>query len=172
MSKQQKPHPNAAPKPFNAPSAAPQSQTPTAADRNVEQRRAAYALACIRDVERLKVGEGPKADLPKNYRSYISGFPATILVNGLGQASASILAQSRGQDTAHKRIYQHLSGWLCGGDPQSPYPKGDLIEHLTHHDQATYLRAQAEALAVLEWLKRFAVAFLSDPSDADVDDDR
>jgi CRISPR-associated protein Cmr5 len=139
----------------------------TSPDRNIEQRRAAYALACIRAIEEGKGGS--EADLAKNYRSYISGFPATILVNGLGQASASILAQSRGKETAHKRIYQHLSGWLCGGDPQSPYQRGDLIDHLTRHDQASYLRAQAEALAVLEWLKRFAVAFLSDPSQPDGD---
>jgi CRISPR-associated protein Cmr5 len=171
VSKQNRPHPNAAPKPATPPATTTKPQTSAPSDRNIEQRRAAYALDKIRKVRDLKGGS--QARSAKDYRSYISGFPATILVNGLGQASAAILAQSRGnRESAHKLIYDHLSGWLCGGDPQSPYQRGDLIEQIVTNDQAHYLRAQAEALAVLEWLKRFAVALLSDPSDSDGGGDR
>jgi CRISPR-associated protein Cmr5 len=173
VSQHRNPHPNAAKGTPSAAPAQPANKAPEgAADRNIEQRRAAYALARIREIEALKSATGDKGKIAKMYRSYVSGFPAAILVNGLGQASATILAQSRGTDTAHKRIYEHLSGWLCGGDPQSPYERGDLIEQLVRHDQARYLRAQAEALALLEWLKRFAVAFLNDPNEPDPEEGR
>lgn len=124
--------------------------------RSTEQRRAASALRAVR-----RVGDG-EPRVAAEYRSYVAALPATVRGNGLGQAMATLLAQARGcTDTGHALLYQHLSDWLCGGDPYSPYPSGDLLEHLIEHDQRRYVLAQSEALAYLEWLKRLATAFLT-----------
>ena len=114
------------------------------------QKRAADALKKVTKLQGTDYG---------NYRSYVSGLPANILMSGLGQAAATLRA---GGKDAHRKLYEHLSSWLCGGDEDSPYPAGDLLENLTSHDEALYLRAQAEAMAYLEWLKKFATAFLKD----------
>ncbi|MEW6636478.1 MAG: type III-B CRISPR module-associated protein Cmr5 [Actinomycetota bacterium] len=131
--------------------------------RTLEQRRAADALQKIEELRRA--GRGVYG----NYKSYVSSLPAGILTTGLGQAAATLLASAKiGRDRrtvdnkAYEMLYEHLSGWLCGGDEESPYPAGDLLENITTHDQDSYLRAQAEALAHLVWLKKFAEAFLED----------
>jgi CRISPR-associated protein Cmr5 len=118
--------------------------------QTLAQRRAAHALGCINHIKDQDHG---------NYKSYVSGLPANILMSGLGQAAATLRA---GKKDAHKNLYGHLSNWLCGGDTDSPYPGGDLLDNITKHDEDTYLHAQNEAMAYLEWLKKFAVAFLKD----------
>jgi CRISPR-associated protein Cmr5 len=117
--------------------------------QTLAQRRAAHALQCINDIKDKEHG---------NYKSYVSGLPANILMSGLGQAAATLCA---GKKEGHRLLYAHLSDWLCGADEDSPYPKGDnLLENITKHDEDAYLHAQNEAMAYLEWLKKFATAFL------------
>ncbi len=123
--------------------------------RSIEQRRAAHALRVVRAIR-----DGDRK-FHSSYRSYVSELPAAILTNGLGQAAATLLAQAKEPRDAHRLLFDHLEAWLCGGDEESPYAKGDLLEALVENDQRTYLRAQAEALAYLEWVKKFAVAFLA-----------
>lgn len=126
-------------------------------ERTLEQRRAAHALEAIRSLEMSgKYG---------NYVSYVKGLPATILQNGLGQAMATLLAGAKGNEQdAHRRLYDHLQCWLCRSEPEAPYSRDqDLLAAITGHDEAHYLRAQAEALAYLTWLKKLAVAYLRAP---------
>lgn len=140
------------------------------------QRRAAAALAMIRHyAAATAVPEKEK----QAYASYIKALPATIVMNGLGQALATELAQG-GKDTtkgqgglapnAHAQIYRHLQQWLCGHDEDMPFvdraknrPESDpiLMQALCEADQPVYLLAQAEAMAFIEWLKKFANAFLT-----------
>jgi CRISPR-associated protein Cmr5 len=119
-------------------------------NQTLAQRRAAHALARINEIKDEEHG---------NYKSYISGLPANILMSGLGQAAATLRA---GGKDAHLKLYNHLSDWLCGGDEDCPYKEGDLLQNITAGNEDKYLHAQAEALAYLEWLKKFAVAFLKD----------
>ena len=122
--------------------------------QSLDQRRAKHALKCIR--ERQK--DGTKQS---DYLSYVKALPATILQNGLGQAMATLLAKGGGENDSHRRLYQDVQSWLCGGDKESPFSnKGDLLEAITQNDQQHYLKAQAEAQAYLIWLKKFAAAFL------------
>ncbi|MCI0590006.1 MAG: type III-B CRISPR module-associated protein Cmr5 [Gammaproteobacteria bacterium] len=108
-----------------------------------------------------------------NYLSYVNALPAAILMNGLGQAMATELASAE-RDTKgkiknndpHLLLYGHLSTWLCGTEEDAPYrnhPAG-LMDAIVSHDEDYYLRAQAEAMAYLEWLKKFANAFLDKTS--------
>lgn len=128
--------------------------------RTMEQERAAHALA--------KVGEiGTKDEkFREKYVSYVEALPATILMNGLGQAAATLLAAAKGKtEDAHRVLFDHLQEWLCRAAPQAPYGgETNLMDAITAHDRAAYLRAQAEALAWLVWLKKFAVAYLKNPA--------
>lgn len=125
---------------------------------SMEQRRARHALAHINSL--ATCGQASYG----NYIAYVKALPATILSNGLGQAMATLLAAAKGRaEDPHKRLYDHVSGWLCGDDPAAdvPYPGADdLIKAITTNEEPAYLRAQAEALAYLTWLKKFAAAYL------------
>lgn len=125
-------------------------------EQTLAQRRAADALT--------KVNALKEKNNYGNYVSYVKGLPAGILMNGLGQAAATLLAAAKGkQDDAHYVLYRHLSEWLCRDALEAPYPNAtDLLEAITQNDEADYVRAQAEALAYLEWLKKFAVALLEE----------
>ena len=132
---------------------------------NIERQRAAHALQTI---------EALPKDV-KKYTSYVKGLPASILQNGLGQAMATLLAASKGKpamngeavNEAHRLLYNHLQAWLCDVRDDAPYRQEqapdenstELMEAITTGGEEAYIRAQAEALAYLNWLKKFAVAF-------------
>jgi CRISPR-associated protein Cmr5 len=92
--------------------------------RNLEQRRAAYALKQLQGVV-SRPGDGKDKRL---YRSYVEGFPATILMNGLGQALAMLLAKGKQKaNDPHMWLYEHLQSWLCGKEPGAKYPRSECI---------------------------------------------
>jgi CRISPR-associated protein Cmr5 len=128
------------------------STTPTLA-----QRRAAHALA------RIHARETADPASYGNYVAYASALPATILTNGLGQAAATLLSKKKPDGTdGHGELYTDLQSWLCGTDPAAPFgAQPDLIRAITTATPEVYFRAQAEALAYLVWLKKFAKAFLA-----------
>ena len=134
------------------------------ADRTLAQRRAADAY------EKIELVSKRDAEFQKRYRSYVAGLPAMIVMSGLGQALASLLSRAGtgGPDkSAHRLLYDHVAKWLGGIQEEAPYRQvisGEtklLIDEINKRDQATYLHAQAEAMAYLEWLKKFAQAFLA-----------
>jgi CRISPR-associated protein Cmr5 len=124
--------------------------------QTLAQRRACHALRRIQ--EHGKAGK----HFYKNYVSCAESLPATILMNGLGQACATLLAKAEGVlEKPHGLLYVDLQLWLCGPDPAAPYRNGgNLMDAITRGDQTAYLRAEAEALAYLVWLKKFARAYL------------
>lgn len=120
-----------------------------------DQLRAQHALRRVQSVPKKFQSE---------YLSYANSLPANIVMNGLGQAFAMLLAQAKGESAekdAHRLLYDHLHNWLCQGE-QAVYPdQADLVEAVIGSGQRLYIRAQAEALAYLEWLKKFAQAYLA-----------
>lgn len=126
--------------------------TPSPA-RSQAQKRAEHALGCI-----TAIGNGDYG----NYASYVKALPARIIMNGLGQALAMERAGSE-KDPGHKLLYQHMDSWLRKGWEHSPY-KGqpDILNAIVLGSEADYIRAQGEAMAYLEWLKKFAAAFLKE----------
>ena len=86
-------------------------------------------------------------------------------MSGLGQALAMLNA---GKKTGHKLLYEHMQAWLCNtgnsGWQNGPY-SGDILKAIIDGDEDAYIRAQAEAMEYLEWLKKFAVAFLKSDED-------
>ncbi len=129
--------------------------------RSQAQKRAAYALTAIQALQ------AKRKDEYGNYRGFVRSLPAAIVASGLGQALAMELAGSK-RDKGHELLFRHLSDWLCNagqnGWASSPYRGGaDIVAQLMAGDEANYIRAQEEAMALLVWLKKFAEAFLQRP---------
>lgn len=125
--------------------------------RTLEQRRAANALARVKHFKRRH------DSFKKSYRSYVDRLSPAIVMNGLGQALATELAAAgdnpdKDNLKAHKDLFESLSGWLC--DPSDGVYRGaaDLMEAIMGNNENAYLRAQAEALAWLNWHKKFCRA--------------
>ncbi len=134
--------------------------------KTIDQQRAANALEVVNRLVDKAERDEKQIDWNDKYASYVKGLPATILMNGLGQAAATLLAAAnKDKNDPHYVLYKDLSNWLCRNDSEAPYRGSkDLLSAITAGDRALYLRAQAEALAWLNWLKKFAVAYLAKPS--------
>ena len=120
----------------------------------MQQKRAAYALEAIQQAKRQIQAENLKE---KEYKSYAMHFPTMIHTNGLGQAAAFF--KSKGK--AHELLYQLLSKWLIK-DNQPFAGKTNLLEGITQSDMKTYRLAQAEAQALMDWVKKFAKAYMTE----------
>ena len=122
----------------------------------IDQRRAADALTKIRSI-----ANGGNDGF---YKSYISAMPATIVMNGLGQALITQLAKSKPSNPldSHRLIYQHLCDWLSEQVKGLEGNPDQLIDRLMEQDQSVYILAQAECMAYLNWLKQFARALLAE----------
>jgi CRISPR-associated protein Cmr5 len=127
----------------------------SAAARTLDQKRAAHALSQVRDVD---------GGLAASYRSYVESLAATIVTNGLGQACATLLARASGKHDAHRLLYDDLQEWLCRSEGGVYGGEKSLLDAVINGDQRQYVYAQAEALAYLDWLKKFAQAFLKQDS--------
>ncbi len=122
--------------------------------QTIQQQRAKYALEKVN-----QAATNPRIS-HKEYKSYASNLPAMIHMNGLGQAAAFF--KSKG-DT-HGELYNLLSGWLCQqGQPYAGCT--NLLEGITTKDMHAYRLAQAEAQALMDWVKKFAKAFMTDGDD-------
>ncbi len=127
-------------------------------EQTLGQKRAAHALDAInRLVKQKSYG---------NFASYVQRLPATVVMNGLGQAMAGELAAARGckneDERAHKILFEFVESWL---QQSKVYPEKDLMTAIVKSNQKDYVRAQAEVLAYLDWLKKFSQAYLSGDKD-------
>lgn len=128
--------------------------------KTLDQIRAERAWDIIRNLK-----DNGKDDKNELYASYVSSLPANIISLGIGQSLATLLAASQGKkDDPHYMLYKHLKDWLCRNDDMAPYPSAnDLLDAIINNNREKYMLAQVEALAWLEWLKKFAVAYLKKP---------
>lgn len=129
----------------------------------LDQRRAKDAMNKVDDVLKMY----PDKAWQDSYADYVERLPATILTNGLGQALAQLLAAAqRGEKTEdpHYLLYKHVSDWLCQKESKAPYSgEEDILQAIINGGRSSYMHAQAEALAWLEWHKKLAVAYLKQP---------
>ncbi len=113
------------------------------------QKRAAYALQKIIE----KIGHKEK-DFKKEFKSLAAGIPSMILMNGFGQALAFIKTKN---DEKYKIIFEITKEWLRQNSfVESPENDRQFLLSIADMDQKKYLTAQKEALALLEWVKRYA----------------
>jgi CRISPR-associated protein Cmr5 len=138
------------------------------ATTSVDMLRAQHAMAKIAEVKGFAASAEPaQRKRAEHYASYVKALPANIIQTGLGQALATLLARSKGQETATREIYLHLQDWLCRQHTDSPYYEAtqdppDLLCAIVEGDEDEYLRAQSEAMAYLAWLKKLAAAQLDE----------
>ena len=132
----------------------PQPQ-PSAPLRSMDQERAEFALKKIQSIV-----ASPDETHKKEVRRYLNNLPALIRMNGLGQALAFF--RMKGEGTAHASIYLMVGAWLCdaGSKGRIFSESADVLSAITQSDMAHYMAAQNEGLALLQWLKKFAVALL------------
>lgn len=135
------------------------------ATTTLEQQRAADALARLREIQ------DRSEQFRKRYRSYVERLGPMIVMNGLGQALATERAaageRQKEEEKAHGQLYDNVQRWLCRQDGGVYAGAGDVLEALVNHDEAAYLHAQAEALAWLDWHKKFCQAELPRDTEGD-----
>jgi CRISPR-associated protein Cmr5 len=128
--------------------------------QTIQQHRARYALEWVEAAQFCH-----RLDL-EAFKARAAELPAMIQMNGLGQAAA--FYRMKGDKHAHRTLYDILSGWLCRKENEYTPEAGiydqydGLIAGITTADQNAYRLAQAEALALMDWVKRFAKAFIAD----------
>jgi len=115
----------------------------------MQQKRAAFALTSVSEVQKHL-----SKSKQKEFVSYASSLPAMIHTNGLGQAAAFF--KSKG--SVHELLYQLLSDWLQEKD--QPFAGKELLEGITKSNMQTYRLAQAEAQALMDWVKKFSKAYM------------
>jgi CRISPR-associated protein Cmr5 len=129
--------------------------------QTIAQQRARFALERVQQAKHAL-----DADKQKQFNARASELPAMIQMNGLGQAAA--FYRMKGETHAHRQLYDLVSAWLCRHPGQPEWStdegvyraEGDLLEGIAQRDMHTYRRAQAEALALMDWVKKFAKAYL------------
>ena len=128
---------------------------PSAPLRSMDQERAEFALKKIQAI----LG-GADQSHKAEVRRYLNNLPALIRMNGLGQALAFF--RMKGEGTAHEAINRMVGAWLCDASSKGRIfsESTDALSAITQSDMAHYMAAQNEALALLQWLKKFAVALL------------
>ncbi|MCL6622791.1 MAG: type III-B CRISPR module-associated protein Cmr5 [Syntrophobacterales bacterium] len=120
------------------------------------QQRSAFAL------EKVKNLRGDR----KKFGTFSQGLPARIKQNGFGQTLAFLLnkgTDKQGQpDDAkeHTQAFRIIAEWLKQRNILTQTEPVALMAELSRMDQQEYLRAQEEALALWEWVKRYANAGL------------
>lgn len=120
--------------------------------KSIEQMRAAHALEGVKSAIENKVD--------KEFVSYASGFPMMIHTNGLGQAVAFYAGK---KEKEYKELLNMLKEWLASTDRPFAGQK-DLLNAITNNNMQTYMLAQAEAMAYLVWVKKFAKALIDTDS--------
>ena len=120
--------------------------------QTMEQRRAQYAL---REIEPLQKKD---EKTQKELRGLLHSLPALIHMNGLGQALAFCCMKDKGKkDSAHWLAYEMIGGWL---HQQGILGERDALRAIAAGDMPHYMAATTEAQALLQWLKKFATAYL------------
>ena len=126
------------------------------------QQRAAFALEQLR-------GLNLKAEDMASLAALLKSLPAAMRLNGFGQTLTYLLAKGAEKESGAKtkrteRDYQDafrlITQWLRQRRLITQKQDGEILHELAQMDQTRYLQAQEEALALLEWAKRFAAAGL------------
>lgn len=124
--------------------------------------RAKIAWGWVEQVLSRFSGEsGDKAQ--KRYGTLARKLPALLQVSGLGQTLAFLFAKSRQGESAEGLLFSQFAGHLR--DRLQLRPEGDFMYAVLDLTPAAYRAATQEALAVADWLKRFAEGRLASEED-------
>lgn len=117
--------------------------------QTLQQQRAKHALQQVQSW--IQLNEGSKL------KARCSELPFMIHANGLGQAAAFF--KSKGRDDGYDHVFATLQTWLS--QDKRPFAgQKDLMRAIVDADLHTYRMAQAEAIEYMDWVKKFASAYL------------
>ncbi len=125
--------------------------------KNLEQIRAMNALAAVKRIEQHdKKGRGDKGG------DVLTGFPALIINNGLLAALAFSKSKTKSDKSGHEIICDEIAAHLSHAevkllDPQNGDSDG-LLKHLIENNSGQLRLCTSEALAYLNYLRRFSKA--------------
>jgi CRISPR-associated protein Cmr5 len=138
--------------------------------RLAEQDRAKFAYEHVQ--QNRDAGGGAKGKLAGEYRQLVRGLPAMIQQCGLGQTMAFLASKAEwisGKANLHdRRPKNEFAMALVDLEKrlgQFPFAQGKdgVPKALMDGDSRGYRMATTEALAYLQWLKRFAEAAIDKP---------
>lgn len=125
--------------------------------QSIQQKRAAYALQQV-----LAVTQSQSDSVQKRFKAYSNSLPAMIQMNGVGQALAFAYQKSNGdkdENKGWKALLDTVSTWLLQREIWGKQAVGaNVVQVLSGGTQKQYQLAQAEAQALLSWVKDFARA--------------
>ena len=125
--------------------------------QSIQQKRAAYALQQV-----LTVKQSQPEVVQKRFKAYSNSLPAMIQMNGIGQALAFAYHKSSGEKDENKgwkALLDTVSTWLLQHEIWGKQATGaNVVQVLSGGTQKQYQLAQAEAQALLSWVKDFARA--------------
>src|SRR5712691_7529705 len=123
--------------------------------QSLDQERAAFVWDKVSSVK------GTGKDQEDSYKTAVQKCPARVMTNGLGQT----LAYIKGSDRGDELLFRHLNEWLCRPqgtlvwvqlkDGKPCNTQADVTQRITQVSSVTYRHATQEALAVLNWFKRY-----------------
>lgn len=128
--------------------------------QTLQQERAKNALKEVTNWKEKTKGK-ENEEKRRKLKARTSELPFMIHANGLGQAVAFFKSKSVKKDEGYDEVFRALQSWMS----QSKRPfagQTDLMEAIVNADLRTYRVAQAEAMAYMDWVKKFASAYLSD----------
>lgn len=132
--------------------------------QTLQQLRAQHALQSVKTLE-AEVKRLEKS-LQKNAFSKIkaraSELPFMIHTSGLGPSLAFFKSKSgNGDSDCYGKLFDILESWLTEKKSDRPFKgKSDLMQAITENNFNTYRLAQAEAIQYMDWVKKFASAYL------------
>lgn len=124
--------------------------------KTLEQKRAQSAW---NEIQKIK-----EKSFQSEYASWAKKLPVLILTNGLGQTLAFLKSKTNSNSNtakAQESLLETLNKWLLDtptfkwGDNSS-----DILQRIVESSSDTYRLATIEALAFLNWLRRFAEGYL------------
>lgn len=126
--------------------------------QTIQQIRAKFALNQVQTLLKKYDSSEQKKSEKAKFKARACSLPAMIVMNGLGQTAA--FCKSKKDKDGYGDIYTVLEAWL--GQVGQPYHGKELIQGIISGDMHSYRQAQAEALAYLSWVKKFASAYVDD----------
>ena len=128
--------------------------------QTLQQQRAKHALAQVKSW--MPLNEGSKL------KARCSELPFMIHANGLGQAAAFFKSKVGEKDKdCYGYVFLALQSWLTRPNPKDakdaqdpPAGNADLMQAIVDADLHGYRLAQAEAIQYMDWIKKFASAYL------------
>lgn len=134
-------------------------------ERSIQQERAHFALSLVDKVTR------EDGSVQKCFKAYANSLPAMIQMNGVGQALAFAWQKSCGQkkdeSAAWGLLFGGVSDWLLNHRKIWGECPDGVLAALTGGSQHQYQLAQAEAQALLAWIKEFARARIAGDYEVD-----